>query len=53
MKQGKRLLRHARADPAGIEQAPIVAVIAKQKRAEEWTRPFRVRPAHNDELKPG
>ena len=50
MEEGERLLRHAGSDAAGVDQPAIVVVIGEQQGAQEGPRPFRVRPADDDEF---
>ncbi|HKN29543.1 MAG TPA: hypothetical protein VJY34_17330 [Roseiarcus sp.] len=50
MEEGERLLRHAGSDTAGVEQPAIVVVKGEQQGAQEGPRPFRVRPADDDEF---
>ena len=52
VKHLERLERHARSDAAGIEQPAVGCVVAKQQRANERSRTFRVRPSDDDELSP-
>src|SRR5271166_3805056 len=50
VEEGERLLRHAGSDTAGVEQPAIVVVKGEQQGAQEGPRPFRVRPADDDEF---
>ena len=50
VEEGERLPRHAGSDAAGVDQPAVVVVIGEQQGAEEGPRPFRVRPADDDEF---
>ena len=52
MQRRERLLAHARADAAGVNQPSIRLEVTEQQRADIRPRPFRVRPADDDELGP-
>ena len=52
MQRRQRLLAHARADAASVNQPSIGLEVTKQQRADIRPRAFRLRPAHDDELGP-
>ena len=50
MQRRERLLAHARADAARVDQLTIRLEVTEQEGADIRPRSFRVRPSHDDEL---